>query len=51
MARNLKEGRSAKASERGAILNNQNIDSEFTSDKDQRREKRAEAGFSGVFGE
>ena len=28
MAKNLKEGRSAKASERGAILNNQNAHSE-----------------------
>jgi hypothetical protein len=51
MARNLKEGRSAKASERGAILTNQNDDSEHAKDQSQRRDNKAEAGFSGVFGE
>jgi len=51
MAKNLKEGRSAKASERGAILSKENAHSEYAQGQSQRRDNREEAGFSGAFGE
>ena len=51
MAKNLKEGRSARAAERGAILSNQNAHSEYTAGQAQRPGNIADGGYSGVFGD